>query len=91
MLSWRRLLKRHININTFSGERPDGTFFRFRFRFLENGPGSSEPEVLQSGFGVNFLILAQQILGKLPAHFSANFDGDAFRELFGLVFSRVKF
>ena len=33
-----------------------------------------EPEVLQSGFGVNY-ILARRVLGKWPEKFSANFDG----------------
>ena len=42
-------------------------------------------EVLQSGFGVIFYFgLAN--LGHLPANFSVNFDGDFFRESFGLVF-----
>ena len=42
-----------------------------------------EPEVLQSGFVVNFYFgLAN--FGKSPANFSANFDGESFREFFGL-------
>ena len=45
-----------------------------------------DPEVLQSGFGVIFNILAWRNLGKLQANFSANFDGDFFRNFFGLVF-----
>ena len=39
------------------------------------------PDVMQSGSRVIFL-LVQRILGKLPANFSTNFDG----EFFGLVF-----
>ena len=34
------------------------------------------PDDMQSGFGVNFLFLARRTLGKVPANFSANFDGE---------------
>ena len=44
-----------------------------------------EPEVLQSGLEVNLLILARRISGKLPAKFSANFDGNFICEFFSLV------
>ena len=47
---------------------------------------SVDPEVLQSGFGVIFFWGVWRIFGKVPANFSANFDGDFFvREIFGLV------
>ena len=39
-----------------------------------------EPEVLQSGFGGDFFILAWRILGK--ANFSANVDGKSFPRIF---------
>ena len=44
-------------------------------RISENGENVG-PDVMQSGFGVNFLILAWWSLGKSPANFSANFDGE---------------
>ena len=47
---------------------------------------SSEPEVLQSGFGGS--VWAQLILGTLPANVSANFDGD-FPQNFQPCFSRI--
>ena len=50
-------------------------------------PPIIEPEVLQSGFGANVFFSVWRFLRKLPANFSANFDGETFvREFFGLVF-----
>ena len=43
---------------------------------------------LQSGSGVNFLFLAWQTLGELPANFSANFDGEFILRIFRPCFSR---
>ena len=48
------------------------------------------PEILQSGFffGGEFLILAQRILGELPANFSATFYGNIFPRFFRPCFFR---
>ena len=35
-------------------------------------------------------VLVWRILGKLPANISANFDGEFFRDFFGLVFPRYQ-
>ena len=43
---------------------------------------------MQSGFGVKFLFWSGMI-GKLPANFSANFDGEMFWRLFRPWFSRI--
>ena len=40
---------------------------------------------MQSGLGVNFLFWPGE-LGKWPANFSANVDGEFSREIFGFVF-----
>ena len=42
---------------------------------VSHGGPKVDPEVLQSGFSVNFF-LARRIFGKLPANFSAHFDGN---------------
>ena len=50
-----------------------------RQKFLDDYLG---PDVMQSRFGVNFVFWPGELLGKLPANFSANFDS----EFFGVVF-----
>ena len=44
---------------------------------MRMGKNQSWELLLQSGFGVNF-ILAWRILGKLPPNFATNFDGEFF-------------
>ena len=46
-----------------------------------------DPEVLQSGFGVNFYFGLANLRGKSPANFSANVGGKFFPQMFGLVSS----
>ena len=43
-----------------------------------------DPEVLQSGFGVKFLVWPGEFLGKLPANVSANFSSEFFPQISAL-------
>ena len=44
-------------------------------RIYESTSSYIAPDIMQSIFGVIFFMFVRRILGKLPANFSANFDG----------------